>query len=540
MDGFVRITAPTNNVNDDSVTVFQLFVKDGDEVKKGQSVMAVETSKATIDIESPENGFIKFVARVGDEIPNGGLLAVIAGDKEKLEDIHIERERGKEPPAFTAKTEEAAGIRPVTNEITLFGIFDKHVTLGEVYVKNGQKAEKDSALCRIRSGDHTEIVSAPAAGYVHWNMEPYSPVKAEQALGFVSGVPYPVGDEADHVQYESLRVSNEAQRLLDERRITAADLGLHGLVTAGIVRRKLGFPRPGKMKVAVLSDMAAHNAATLSGTGKYEKVSKAKRSEAAYLSDANRDTVVSQVSVLVPTQGIFTACAEDPELAGRFSAIIVFEAGRLLRGYRHMLSVYNAGKLFVYDHINIGYALSIGDGLKVPVIRDADQKELGSIMAEKQQFIEKYLAHELTPGDLEGGTFTITDLSSAGCYMFNPVLNLGQSVILGIGGENPRKTDYPLILAFDHRVTDGATATEFLCRLKERLVAHETVLLGKPRSKGQAVAPYTENMVDTGNLACASCFRTVRELEERGHYLVKVVDRDGEEKHICSLCLAGY
>lgn len=540
MDDFVKILAPTNNVNDTSVVIFQLLAEDGAEVKKGQAVLAVETSKATADIESPADGYIKFMVGIGDEVPNGSLLAVVAPKEDLLESFHPETKPDKAPAADRKR--QAAAIQQLSEDVTSFGIFDQPVTLGEIYVKNGESTERDTILCRIRKGNHTETVPAPEAGYVHWEMEPYMPVKAGQALGSISGSPSVcAGEKTIPVRYGSLRVSREAQRILDDRKLTAAALGLTGLVTAEMVRERLEPARDSGKEILVSKKAAASLPAFHSSDGRYESISKAKRSEAVFLSEANRDAVVSQVSVLVPTQGIFTACAKDPELAGRFSSVIIFETGRLLRNYRDMLSFYEDGRLFVYDHINIGYALSIGDGLKVPVFRDADRKDLESIMAEKERFIEKYLSHALTPEDLGGGTFTITDLSSTGCYMFSPVLNLGQSAILGVGGENPGKTDYPLVLAFDHRVTDGATATEFLCRLKERLIAHENVLLGRQEKKEEKSASHSIiEKAEREKLVCDSCFRTAEELEEWGLNLVKTVDRYGEEKHICSLCLAGY
>lgn len=527
----VKIVAPTNNVNDTSVTIYEFLVEDGAEVKEGQEVIAVETSKATINIESPANGFIKFIAQVGDEVPNGELLAIVARHKEQLADF----QGGKKDGAKITDVEAAVPI-PSSNTVP-FGAFNKAVTLGEIYAVDGSKVQKDAILCKVRSGKDIEIVTAPATGYVHWNAEPYKSIVAGQPVGIISDSPIisPMNEDVS-IQYNSVRISREAQRLLDERKLSAANLGLTGLVTADIVGQKLN-PYKKKQQNETKNAMAAIPS-THAADGKYEKLTKAKRNEATFLSNANKEAVVSQVSVLVPTQGIFSACMDDSELASKFSSTILFETGRLLKNYRQMVSTYDDGQLFVYDHINIGYALSIDDGLKVPVFKDIDQKNLNQIMEQKEQFIEKYISRELSPDDLDGGTFTITDLSSTGCYLFNPVLNLNQSVILGVGGENPEKTHYPLILAFDHRVIDGATATEFLVELKERLISHENVLLGEPEQKKEIVL--AEEAIEPDNLECASCYRTADELDNLGHYLIKVIDKSGKEKYICSMCAGGW
>jgi pyruvate dehydrogenase E2 component (dihydrolipoamide acetyltransferase) len=437
--------------------------------------------------------------------------------------------------------------------------------------------------------------------------------------------------------YNSLRFSKAAKKLLEEKGLTAEALGLSGLVTVNTVNDILNQKRisslQSKFSRTALNSGSSAVVPNFSGVsdfansgfdfgleksdvkralptkvmhsteGSYEKLTKAKKSEAEFLSEANRDAVVSQVSVLVPTKGIFSACSEDSDLAKKFSSIIIFETSRLLKQYNLMNSVYDDGRIFVYDSINVGYALAIDNGLKVPVFKNSDKKSLDEIITEKDGFIEKYILRELSPEDLSGGTFTITDLSSTGCYFFNPVLNLGQSAILGIGSENPSGTDYPLILAFDHRVIDGATATEFLCSLRDRLLAHERVLLAKEVEEdidgvgvdnfyesadfveaagaSELTGPFSEvdsfvqvagslpQMAELGSvntfeneaissddsnsfysnddesvadedIYCEACYRSLEEVEKMGYYLFKTVTKGGREKKICSICMMGW
>ena len=541
MGDYVEIVAPTENVNDPSVVVYEFLVEDGAEVKEGQDVIAVETSKATTNIEATADGYIKFVVSIGDEIPNGELLAVIGNDREQIDKYCEVKEEKKAAPKQNTKDNNSSTIHVESflAEVSPFGIFDTSVTLGEIYIKSGVKVDEGTILCKVRNGKTIEEIKAPKAGYVHWNIEPYKTVSKGQEIGTISGSPIaPTNVVTDNTHYNSLRISREAKRILDEKKLTAEALGLSGLVTTGMIEEVLN---PKKVEEKKPFSITTEKKKVFHSTsGRIEKLSKAKRAEASFLSDANREAIVSQVSVLVPTQGIFSACEENPELASRFSSTLIFEVGKLLKGYRHMTAIYDDGQLLVYDHINIGYALAIDDGLKVPVFRDADQMDLETIMMQKNAFIEKYVSRELSPDDLGGGTFTITDLSSTGCYLFNPILNLGQSVILGIGGENPDKTNYPLILAFDHRVIDGETATEFLNKLKERLISHENVLLGKEEKETEESPRSDLQNVDVDNLCCDSCFRSAEEIEELGHYLFKVIDKSGNEKHICSICMRGW
>lgn len=509
MNNIIEILAPVSNVNDTSVVVCEFFVEDKSFVKNGQDLLAIETSKTTENIKASKDGYIGFLAKLGDEVPNGEALAIIADTAKDL--------LAYEKPKQIVKKVDYKDASDDT-----FGQYDVAITLGEIMFADCSQVNEGDILCKVRIGQKVENVLAPKSGYVHWRYAPYSTVTKGKGLGVINDSDkmyiFP-SDDIDMVNtgrtYQSVRVSRSATRLLMERGLSVADLGQSGLITVDDTDNTQA-PVASTKKAEVVH----------SGSGDYQTISMTKRSEAKYLSEANREVVLSQATVLVPTKGIFTAGLDNPELASRFSSIIILETARLLRQYRSMMSVYEDGKLYVYDDINIGYALSIDDGLKVPVIKNADTMDLDDIIGKKNELIEKYVTGSFSSEDLTGGTFTITDLSSTGSYMFNPVVNLGQSVILGIGGENSAHTEYPLILAYDHRVIDGATASEFLCSLRDRLIAHEEVLLKAYVGEEE---PY-----------CESCFRTVNEVENMGHFMIKSVGRHGNERCLCSLCLGGW
>jgi pyruvate dehydrogenase E2 component (dihydrolipoamide acetyltransferase) len=254
--------------------------------------------------------------------------------------------------------------------------------------------------------------------------------------------------------------------------------------------------------------------------------------------------VVSQVSVLVPSNGFFRKAAKDSQLLSQFSARIIFEVSRLLQRYPDLQSVYENGELYQYTETNIGYALCVDKGLKVPVFRACNKMSLDEIIAQKDTFIEKYMLNTLSLDELGGGTFTITDLSSAGSWLFNPVLNYQQSCILGIGGATPEGGAYPLLLAFDHRVTDGMTATLFLNDLKQRLYSHEHLLLPDsereiaPIVKQHAASEPDINHDETPY--CAICYRDVNELTDMDHYLIQTIDKNGDMRLVCTICIAGW
>jgi pyruvate dehydrogenase E2 component (dihydrolipoyllysine-residue acetyltransferase) len=134
-------------------------------------------------------------------------------------------------------------------------------------------------------------------------------------------------------------------------------------------------------------------------------------------------------------------------------------------------------RILRHHHVNIGVAVAIDDGLIVPVIRDADRKTLTEIAREAHDLTTRARARRLTPDELSGGTFTISNLGMYGIRQFTAVINPPQAAILAVG-EAARQpvvrgdqitvgTTMTLTLSIDHRAVDGATGAAFLTDLKE-------------------------------------------------------------------------
>jgi pyruvate dehydrogenase E2 component (dihydrolipoamide acetyltransferase) len=138
----------------------------------------------------------------------------------------------------------------------------------------------------------------------------------------------------------------------------------------------------------------------------------------------------------------------------------------------------------VVEHtaVHVGVAVDTERGLLVPVVRDADQKSIHAIAAESTRLIAQARAGALSPGELTGSTFTVTNLGMFEIDAFTPIINLPECAILGIGRLLPRPVAIDeeretiavrklmaLSLTFDHRVVDGAPAARFLQRVKQMI-----------------------------------------------------------------------
>ena len=248
-----------------------------------------------------------------------------------------------------------------------------------------------------------------------------------------------------------------------------------------------------------------------------EALPRAKRTEATDLRSAYDSTLASVVTVACPTGG-FRAKAGDLG-----PALILFETARLLRKYPTLNAFHRDGEINYYDDVNLGYAIDAGRGLKVPVIRQADKKSVAAIADELREAIVAYLGDGLPFESLAGGTFTVTDLAGEGVASFVPLINQGQSAILGVGGEVGGH--YSLVLTFDHQLSEGRLAARFLNELKTRLAHHEGAM-------GPAYAP-------ADMPSCSRCARTAEELDELGIYLVPTARPGGSTRLFCTRCLRG-
>jgi len=162
-------------------------------------------------------------------------------------------------------------------------------------------------------------------------------------------------------------------------------------------------------------------------------------------------------------------------------------AALALRDHPRLNATVAAEEIRLNESIHVGLAVALDEGLIVPVIRDADRRPLQEIAREAESLSQRARSGGLSPDDVAGGTFTITSLALYDIDAFTPIVNPGQTAILGLGrtrdaavfeGERiARRTVITLSLTFDHRVVDGAPAAQFLRRLRQ-LLERPWLLLG--------------------------------------------------------------
>ncbi|MDQ6742105.1 MAG: 2-oxo acid dehydrogenase subunit E2 [Candidatus Dormibacteraeota bacterium] len=162
-----------------------------------------------------------------------------------------------------------------------------------------------------------------------------------------------------------------------------------------------------------------------------------------------------------------------------YTDLLVETVARLLPEHPLLNSTLEGDSIVISDAVHIGVAVALEDGLIVPVIKDAHTRSLGDIARARTELAARAQAGTLGMDEIEGGTFTISNLGAFGADSFTPIVNPPQCAILGVGrivqkpvaadGEVRVRPTMWLSLTFDHRLVDGAPAARFLQALADRL-----------------------------------------------------------------------
>jgi len=175
------------------------------------------------------------------------------------------------------------------------------------------------------------------------------------------------------------------------------------------------------------------------------------------------------------------ADAGEHGVAPSLNDLIVKACALALRRHPRANGTYREDRFELHSRINVGVAVAADDALVVPTIFDADAKSLGEIAREVRALAAKVRDGRIAPAELEGGTFTVSNLGMYGMSAITPVINAPQAAILGVGALRPvlarvddeivDRTLMTLRLSCDHRILYGADAARFLADVRELLEA---------------------------------------------------------------------
>jgi pyruvate dehydrogenase E2 component (dihydrolipoamide acetyltransferase) len=417
----------------ESVEVIEVLVSEGDEVSVEESLLTLESDKATMEIPSPHAGKVKQLkVKVGDMVSEGDVILTIeAGDSESSasdESVagstpapaaeELETVQAPVPtPNQETTSNEAVDRRPGDKEVRIPPVPESPILSGEHKPHASPSVRRlarelgvDLSLVKGH-GPKQRILKEDVQNFVKQSLR-----RGESGATGASRYEMPSGPDVDYSRFGEV----ESQPLGRIKKISAAHLH----------RCWLTVPHVTQFDEADITELEAFRKAQ---KGAAEK----------------QDLRLTLMPFLM--KSVAAALVEMPA----FNASLDSEGEALI--FRH--------------YVNIGVAVDTPNGLVVPVIHDVDKMSLFELTAELMAVSERARTGKLAPADLQGGCFSISSLGGIGGTAFTPIVNAPEVAILGVSRSNMQpvwdgnsfqpRLMLPLSLSYDHRVIDGADGVRF-------------------------------------------------------------------------------
>lgn len=401
----------TGNAGEDAV-ISDWSVAVGDQVSAGDVIVVLETAKSSLDVESPVAGeVLKLLYAAGDEVPEHEVLAIIGEPGEVLGEA-----TGDAPAGGVAAAADDMGATAPAHPSPGLAIHDEAIAV-ETGMRNGRSSASPKArsIASQRGVDLAAIRGTGPNGRIVIRDVPESAPAApaaaapDAAVTVTVAAPAPAGGGSTVVPVRGAR------------KITAQRMHASLQATAQVTLTRY----------------------------------------------ADADAVLAYSKRL----RAYTETAGLPRIG--VNDLVLYAMSRVLTRHPEANSWFDWDGITQFHGVNLGFAVDTGQALLVPVIRDAHTLSLAQIASAARSAIDRAKSGKLTTQEMDGGTFTVSNLGSLGVHWFTPVLNPPQSGILGVGAAHRTHPDapalLPLSLTFDHRAIDGATAAGLLADIVSTL-----------------------------------------------------------------------
>jgi pyruvate dehydrogenase E2 component (dihydrolipoamide acetyltransferase) len=465
------VTMPRLSDSMEEGTVLKWLVEEGGEVKRGEPLVEIETDKANMTYEADTDGtLIEILAQEGDTLAIGETIARVGDPSEAGEKPAKE----KEPAEAEAEGGEAE---------------EGEAAEGEGEAEEGEAEGPEAEEGEAEEAEEREPAGAEAKG------------EARSVAGAGDG-----GGETEAGTATKERVPSNG----DGGRVKASPVARRMARELGVELARLEGSGPGGRIVKADVQAAAESGAAAPGDGAPERAAPAARPEAPEPQrgepGAKGETEIQELTRLQQTvsRRMAESKATAPDFsialtvdmtqavelrkrlkevtdpAPSFNDMVVKAAATALREHPRVNGAYRDGKWELYDRVNVGVAVAAQDALVVPTVFDADRKSLGQIARDARALAEKVRDKTITPPELSGATFTVSNLGMFGIEQFTAIINPPQAAILTVGklakqpavddtGRIVARDQMQLSLVCDHRILYGADGAQFLARVKELL-----------------------------------------------------------------------
>lgn len=351
------------------------------------------------------------------------------------------------------------------------------------HYKSGERVSKNDEIMDLETSKTVFSIAAEADGYIEYLVLPGTTVEVGQVIIRIHDEPFkpeeivkaPSNVNSEKVIDPSKKIiSAKAQQYILENDIDISKINKN-FITLSDVDNSL----KGSKKTVV--DNTPKNITALDADLEVvvKQIGLAKQTEIKALSYVQSAGLVSTIFVNVDTPNIPKSENLLFKSSGSYLPVIAFEVSKLLKKYPFLNAYFDDNKIMQYVDVNIGIALDIDDGLKVYTVKNADTLAMQALEMSIAEGIYSYFRKTLTPDKIKGSTFTITDLSSFGVDRFVPLINYKQSAILGVSAVDKKLDRFTLSLSFDHRITEGKLASQFLTDLATAITSHGAIETSK-------------------------------------------------------------
>ena len=517
------VTMPRLSDSMEEGTVLKWLVEEGGDVKRGEPLVEIETDKANMTYDADTDGvLIEIVAQEGDTLDIGEVIARIGdageaksdgGGKAEAEE-EAEAEAGDEAEGKEEAAEEAEGEEEAAEE-------KKEPATAEGEGDEARAEEdRDEAGAKEGEGDEEAAEGEAAAvagadgggGETQAGAGTATREKTSTGNGDGRVKASPVARRMARdlgVELAQLEGTGPGGRIVKADVQAAADNGGAATKEAPAKGEAEVAEEPAEKAAAAEPEAAKKDKKGKKGKKKDEK-KEAEKAEAPTKEPAavgaKGEVQVEELTRLQQTvsrrMAESKATAPDfsialtvdmtaaVELRARlkeisdpvpsFNDMVVKASASALREHPRVNGAYRDGKFELYDRVNVGIAVAAMDALVVPTIFDADTKSLGQIARDARAVIGKVKEKTITPPELSGGTFTVSNLGMFGIEQFTAIINPPQAAILTVGKLEKRpaiddkerivaRDQMVLTLVCDHRILYGADGAQFLARIKDLL-----------------------------------------------------------------------
>ena len=538
------------------IPVIDILVKPGDAVEKEQSLITLESDKATMDVPSPAAGTVKEIkVKQGDPVSEGTLIVVLEGGA-AAPAAKPAQANGAAAPAAASAPPAAAAAAPAPagggqQEVKVPDIGDyKDVPVIEIAVKVGDRVEKEQSLITLESDKATMDVPSPATGVVKaLNVKvgdtvsegvviltlesegaAAAPAAAQPSAPEQKKIeppldsPRPAGPQSVPAQPSALaqaplipageggarqpsHASPSVRKFARELGVDVAQVrgtGPKGRITQDDVTAFVKGVMTGQRAPAGAAAPAAGGSElgllpwpkidfTKFGPVEAKPLSRIKKISGANL---HRNWVMiphvtnNDEADITDLEALRVTLNKENEKAGvkvTMLAFVIKAVVAALRKFPTFNASLDGDNLVFKQYYHVGFAADTPNGLVVPVIRDADKKGLIEIAKEMAELSKLAREGKLKPDQMQGGCFSISSLGGIGGTHFTPIINAPEVAILGLsrgamkpvwdGKQFVPRLTLPVSLSYDHRVIDGAEAARFNAYLCALLADFRRVIL---------------------------------------------------------------